>query len=144
MDLLEGMKAAVKGDSETEVEVREECLEGFGGVIVDVCVPGLEEWCMFGFVEFLCDFWVGKVVGLGECGGALVGYGDGFVKVGGDGACIDMVGEGGGVGVVLGSVMGKRDESWEGECWVSVEWERTGWGLLGIGEVVPVMVRGYG
>ena len=92
MYFLEGMKASVKGDSEMEVEVREECLEGFGGVIGDVGVPGLEEGRMFCFVEFVCNLWVGEVVGFGECSGALVGCGDGFVKVDGDDTCIDVVG----------------------------------------------------
>ena len=92
MYLLEGVKAAVKVDSEAEVEVCEKCLEGFVGVVVDVYVPGLEEGCMFCFVEFLCNFWVGEVVFLGECSGVLVGCGDGFVKVGGDDACVDVVG----------------------------------------------------
>ena len=54
--LLEGMKAAVKVDSEAEVEVCEKCLEGFVGVVVDVYVPGLEEGGIFCFVEFLCNF----------------------------------------------------------------------------------------
>ena len=92
MYLLEGVKAAVKFDSEAEVEVWEKCLEGFVGVVVDVYVPGLEEGCMVGFVEFFCDLWIGEVVGLGECSGVLVGCGDGFVKVGGDDACVDVVG----------------------------------------------------
>ena len=47
---------------------------------------------MFCFVEFLSDLGVGEGVGLGECSGALVGSGDGFVKVGGDDACVDVVG----------------------------------------------------
>ena len=86
------MKASVEGDPKTFVEVREERLEGFGGVVGDVCVPGLEEGRMFCFVEFGCNLWVGGVVGFGECGGALVGCGDGSVKVDGDDACIDVVG----------------------------------------------------
>ena len=91
--------------------MREECLEGFGGVIGDVGVPGLEEGRMFCFVEFVCNLWVGEVVGFSECSGALVGCGDGFMKVGGDDARKDVVGEGGGVGVILGRVMGERDEA---------------------------------
>ena len=66
MYLLEGMKAAVKVDAEAEVEVCEKCLEGFVGVVFDVYVPCVEEGCMFFFVEFLSDLWVGEVVVLGE------------------------------------------------------------------------------
>ena len=56
MYLLEGVKTAVKVDSEVFVEVCEKCLEGFFGVVGDVCVPGLEEGGVFCFVEFLCYF----------------------------------------------------------------------------------------
>ena len=91
MYLLEGVKAAVEFDSEAEVEVWEKCLEGFVRVVVDVYVPGLEEGGVFCFVEFLSNFEVGEVVFLGECSGVLVGCGDGFVKVGGDDACVDVV-----------------------------------------------------
>ena len=86
------MKAAVKVDSEAEVEVCEKCLEGFARVVVDVYVPGLEEGCMFCVVEFLGNIWVGEVVFLGECSCVMVGCGYGFVEVGGDDACVDVIG----------------------------------------------------
>ena len=92
MYLLEGVKAAVEVNSEVLVEVCEKYLEGFVRVVVDVDVPGLEEGRMICVVEFRCNLWVGEVVFLGECSGVLVGCGDGFVKVGGDDACVDVVG----------------------------------------------------
>ena len=55
-------------------------------------VPSLEEGRMFGVVEFLGNIWVGEVVFLGESSGVLVGCGYGFVEVGGDDACVDVVG----------------------------------------------------
>ena len=66
---------------------------------------------MFCFVEFRSDLGVGEGVGFDECSGALVGSGDGFVKVGGDDACVDVVDEGGGVGVVSRDVVGVGDEA---------------------------------
>ena len=47
---------------------------------------------MFGVVEDLGDFRVGETVGLGKSGGVLVGCGYGFVEVGGDDACVDVIG----------------------------------------------------
>ena len=54
--------------------------------------PSPEEGCMFGVVEDLGDIRVGETVGLGKSGGVLVGCGDGFVEVGGDDACVDVIG----------------------------------------------------
>ena len=43
---------------------------------------------------------------------------DGLVKVSGDDACVDVVGQCGGIWVMLGYVVGERDEACIGEGWV--------------------------
>ena len=97
-----------------------ECLEGFCGIVVDVGAPGLNEGFMFGVLEDLGEVWFCEFVGFGKSGCVLVGCYYGLVEVGGDDACVDVIGQRGGVGVVLGEVVGEGDESCEGEGRMSV------------------------
>ena len=60
-------------------------------------------------------------MGLGKSGGVLVGCYYGLVEVGGDDACVDVVGQRGGVGVILGDVVREGDEACEGEGWMGGE-----------------------
>ena len=52
--------------------------------------------------------------------GLTVGHRDGFVEVGGDDACVDVIGQCGGVRVVLRNVVWEGDETCVGEGWVHV------------------------
>ena len=75
---------------------------------------------MFGVLKDLGEVWFCEFVGFGKCGCVLVGCFYGLVEVGGDDACVDVIGQRGGVGVVLGEVVGEGDESYEGEGRMSV------------------------
>ena len=97
-----------------------ECLAGFCGIVVDVGAPGLNEEFMFGVLEDLGEGWYCEFVGFGKSGGMLVVCYYGLVEVDGDDACVDVIGQRGGVGIILGEVVGEGDESCEGEGRMSV------------------------
>ena len=91
MDFLEGVKAAVEVDMEAQVEVSEECFEGFGGIVVYVSEPGFSEGCMFGVLNYIGKVKVCQLVVVGEYGFGLVGCDYGVVEVGGDDARVYVV-----------------------------------------------------
>ena len=91
MDFLEGVKAAVEVDTEAQVEVCEECFEGFGGIVVYVSEPGFDKGCMFGGLKDLGEVWVCELASVGKCGCSSVGCDYGEVEMGGDDACVDVV-----------------------------------------------------
>ena len=62
------------------------------------------------------------IVGCRMIDGVFVGSLDGFVEVGGDDACVDVVGQGCGIRVMLGDVMWGGDETCVGEGWVHTVW----------------------
>ena len=76
-------------------------------------------------------------MGFGKSGCVLVGCYYGLVEVGGDDACVDVIGQRGGVGVILGDVVGEGDESRLGKVRVHVVGGRAGRVSLGYGVDVP-------
>ena len=73
---------------------------------------------MVGVLEDLGEGWFCEFVGLGKSGCVLIGCYYGLVEVGGDDACVDVIGQRGGVGVIMGDVIGEGDEACEGEGWM--------------------------
>ena len=95
-----------------------ECFEVVGFVTGGVGTPGIDEGgtcgCFVAVSNFcLCQLGLFRVLEY-----MAVSLRDGFVEVGGDDACVDVVGQCGGIWVMLGYIVRGGDEACIGEGWV--------------------------
>ena len=83
-----------------------------------MCMPGSDEGGACSCFVAVSDICLCQLGFVGMVEGLTVGLRDGFVEVGGDDACVDVVGQCGGIWVMLGNIVRGGNEACIGEGWV--------------------------